>query len=216
MQLLESSTLRKVRNPFRPRVRVTDRSLKKQSEADIVARALQAISGTAGQKTFLEAMLNAFILGAERSGASREAILTQAEPWLIKQAEQSVPKILDTTRQAVNAKIDAASRAGLTPAEFQEQLQDSFAFSRDRALMVSRTSGAIAANVGEAEGWRVDGIEFVEIIDGTGDAACRHANGLKVEIAEYLRHPIAHPNCERTAKPLFERPSQVGTFRDER
>lgn len=152
------------------------------------------------------ALMQAFRYGATPAGSSGSTTSGNFDFAALKYAANHggdlITKIKETTRSAVSLELQRAIDDGLSPNEFQEKLQESFGFSRDRALMIARDQTVKAYNVGEATSWESSGTNFVRAIDGTSDPECKHANGLVVTIAEYKAKPNAHPNCVRSAEPL--------------
>lgn len=59
-------------------------------------------------------------------------------------------------------------------------------------------------NGAQAATYREGGISSVLIFDGLGDAECAEANGAIWTLDQYASDPIAHPNCVRTAGPVFK------------
>ena len=126
-----------------------------------------------------------------------------AASWAARRAGDLITRVDRTSRLAARASIAAGLEAGLTPREMSDSL-DAAIFGDERRLMIARTEAAIAYNQGEAERWFAEGIRFVRIVDGVGDAKCKRANGQVWSIERYMRNPTAHPNCERSAIALVD------------
>lgn len=73
----------------------------------------------------------------------------------------------------------------------------------DYADMLVRTKAALAHNAGSLNTLTDHGVEYVELLDGTGCGLTSHddpqaANGLVLPIGEAMRYPLAHPRCRRS------------------
>lgn len=153
----------------------------------------------------LEMLARIFLLGTAQGGPVDSQRFDQAAAlWAARRGAELVTAISERTRDRLRALTNRAIRENWTVHEFQEHIEEdrSGLFSRDRALMIARTETAFAFNQGEADRWLADGIEFVEILDGVEDEFCEHANGSVWTLEEYRAHPIAHPNCQRSAIPI--------------
>ena len=117
-----------------------------------------------------------------------------------------ITQIDDTTREFARATVQTAleANAGISAAELSRALQESRAFSPDRALMIARTESAIAVNHGAVIGYRAAGYDKVEVSDGDGDEDCAAVDGAIWTIEEAMANPIAHPNCTRSFSPYVE------------
>jgi hypothetical protein len=153
--------------------------------------------------------------------AGKAAAAAQGRPWnpddpflsafVTDYVGERIVSLEATTRDRVAALIRRVLDEGraLSPTDLGRVLQaavtDEFAeMARWRANMIARTETAIAANHGTVMGLRQADVDRVEVVDGTGDAACAAANGQVWTIEEALANPIEHPNCVRTFVPYLE------------
>ena len=70
-----------------------------------------------------------------------------------------------------------------------------------RAELISRTETGFALNGAQALGFRENGVESVEILDGTGDEGCADIAGSTQSVDWYDANPLEHPACTRSAVP---------------
>jgi phage portal protein BeeE len=134
-------------------------------------------------------------------------------------ADLTLPKILEfvrervgerikginaVTRDKVMAAVKTAVEDGLSPADLAKSLEESAAFSPERAEMISRTETGMAYNDSAVQTYRTLDVEHVQVIDGDGDAECSHADGATWTIDQALSSPLGHPNCVRDFIPVLE------------
>jgi hypothetical protein len=119
--------------------------------------------------------------------------------------------ITDSTRELLRADISAAIDEGLSPSQLADRLEESYAFSSDRAETIARTEIADAdiqgSLIGYAESGVVDGKELI-LSDSHGDPdECDDAADMGVVPLDDdfggLGDPPYHPNCECDVLPVL-------------
>jgi HK97 family phage portal protein len=134
-------------------------------------------------------------------------------------ADLTLPKILEfvrervgerikginrVTREKVQAAVKTAVEDGLSPADLAKSLEESAAFSTERAEVIARTETGMAYNDSAVQTYRTLDVTEVQVIDGDGDAECSHADGATWTIDQALSSPLGHPNCVRDFIPILE------------
>lgn len=157
---------------------------------------------TEAEKALLESLMRAFLGGTDVGGTERINLASLS--FAAEHGAELITDIDKTTTERANSLIQQGLEENWSVNELQLKLMDGEdgPFGRNRALMIARTETAFAQNQGEAARWLDDGVKHVEIVDGDGDEACAEANGAVWTIEDYLDHPIAHPNCGRSALPI--------------
>lgn len=105
---------------------------------------------------------------------------------------------LDTLQELVQGKLADAIEQGSSLGEFEASLRDVLTEdSRSRAALIARTESKNAYNNGAATNYREQGVEHVEIADGSGlGDICDEENGEVVSIDEFVaRSDARHPNA---------------------
>ena len=146
--------------------------------AYVKAKIETGISGLSEQKMRADAVAYAATRGAK----------------IARQIDADRAKMLE---DLYNRKV----KENLTENEYINALMDK-GYSATAARRYARTESAIVYNVAESETWMDVGVELVRITDGTGDKFCKFANGSVWTVEDYNAHPLAHPNCVRTADPV--------------
>lgn len=112
--------------------------------------------------------------------------------------------ISDSTRDMIQALIASGTDEGLTTDELSSAMQDSFAFSEERATMIARTETRLADSAGQMEAYVTSGVvEGTEWSTSQDDAVSEEC--LENEAAGVIplgevypsgdAAPPAHPNC---------------------
>jgi SPP1 gp7 family putative phage head morphogenesis protein len=125
---------------------------------------------------------------------------------LLKQSSQQIGGILDTTRDMVRSTIEEGIRAGDSPAQLGDRLQEAAAFGEYRAETVARTETATILNRAAIESYREYGVTHVTVMDGDDDEGCAAADGQVWTLEEAEANPIEHPNCVRDFAPIIGEP----------
>jgi SPP1 gp7 family putative phage head morphogenesis protein len=112
--------------------------------------------------------------------------------------------ITDSTREMIQTMTADAIDSGMSTDEFASMMEDSFAFSSERAEMIARTEMAMADTAGQLEGWKasevVQGTEWTTAEDDAVSDECQlNADAGVVPLGELYPSgdaaPPAHPNC---------------------
>lgn len=112
--------------------------------------------------------------------------------------------ISDSTREMIQALVASATDEGLTMDELSASLQDSFAFSEERAFMIARTETRLADSAGQMEAYVssgvVEGTEWSTSNDDLVSDECNeNADAGVVPLGELYPSgdaaPPSHPNC---------------------
>ena len=82
---------------------------------------------------------------------------------------------------------------------------------KGRADTIARTEIRTAQNQASAIRYEASGVQYVDILDGNDDDACKEANGSRWTVEYYRNNPISHPRCTRTATPVVERLGTEGS-----
>lgn len=110
----------------------------------------------------------------------------------------------DSTREMLRSDLVNYMNQGLTPAEIAAKLENSYAFSEYRSMMIARTETGFTWNRGAIKMYSETGIKLVYVTDGDYDKECERANG-QIWTAEYAEeHALSHPNCTRSFAPCLE------------
>lgn len=122
-------------------------------------------------------------------------------------------QILESTREMIARDVNAALREGLSPQELANRIEESAAFSEQRAIMVARTEMALADSAGTMEGFRaspdVVGKRWLTAQDDKVSEEClesEDAGAIKLEEGfppNGLTEPPNHPNCRCAIVPVF-------------
>jgi hypothetical protein len=109
-----------------------------------------------------------------------------------------------STRDMLRSDLTEMMDEGMTPAEIANALEENYAFSESRSLMIARTETGFAYNRGGLKMYDESGVKLVYVTDGDYDEDCRAANG-QVWTTEYASiNALQHPNCVRTFAPCLE------------
>jgi SPP1 gp7 family putative phage head morphogenesis protein len=120
--------------------------------------------------------------------------------------------ISDTTREMIQSMIADATDQGVSTDELASILEDSFAFSSDRAEMIARTEIAMADSAGQMQGYVesgvVEGTEWTTAEDDAVDEECTmNADAGVIPLGELYpsgdEAPPAHPNCRCALVPAL-------------
>ncbi len=163
-----------------------------------------AFNLTAEEKAAVNEWLTAlFDAGAEDSAelvgsgeASAVEFANTRAAALLTRGSGSTP--LDTLQEVVQSKLADAVEQGSSLGEFTNSLRE--VLSNDvpyRAALIARTESKNAYNHGAGENYREQGVERVEIADGSGMGdICDEENGEIVSIDEFIaRSDARHPNA---------------------
>jgi len=121
--------------------------------------------------------------------------------------------ISDTTRTILNSLINNAMVEGTDLNDLAQEIEESTAFSHDRAMMIARTETIIANNAGAMVGYRSarDDLGIVvkkEWLMGEGACPICEANAAQgpIDLDEDFESdddaPPAHPNCRCAIAPV--------------
>lgn len=112
--------------------------------------------------------------------------------------------ITDSTRDMIQGMVASGTDEGLTMDELAAQLEDSFAFSEERAMMIARTETAMADMAGQMNAYQesgvVEGTEWSTSNDDLVSEMCQaNADAGVVPLGQMYPSgdsaPPAHPNC---------------------
>lgn len=129
--------------------------------------------------------------------------------WMTRYVGERIVQLESVTKarvaDVIRDRFDQAradSLLELSRAVLEAVQQEYAGYDGWRASRIARTERAIAANHGAMFGYAQAGVQEVEVLDGTEDEECAHANGQIWTVASALANPIAHPNCQRAFAPL--------------
>lgn len=121
--------------------------------------------------------------------------------------------ITESTRDMLRTDIADALKEGWTNAELAQRLEDSYAFSAERAMVIARTETIRASNAGTLDGFKSSGVvlkkEWTTAEDDLVSEDCQE-NGdqgpidLDESFASGDDAPPAHPNCRCSIVGLTE------------
>lgn len=112
--------------------------------------------------------------------------------------------ITDSTREMIQSMVADATDQGLTTDELASMIEDSFAFSEERASMIARTEVAMANQAGQMIGYVESGVvagtEWTTAEDDlVSDDCVANAEAGVIPLGELYpsgdEAPPAHPNC---------------------
>lgn len=113
--------------------------------------------------------------------------------------------VSDTTKDDVQRLVDLATEQGWSPGQLAEQIRGMGEInSKSRAMLISRTEGGTAYNLGAVGSYRAAGLTHVDIMDGDKDEICASVNGTRQTLEWLDANPLGHPNCTRAALPVVE------------
>ena len=156
------------------------------------------------------AMEVGWALASEELGITDE--FSPADPLvrdILATAGQNVRGINEETRRQLVKALQVARDEGLSVPQLANLIRRLPAFSPSRAETVARTELAYADNQGAAARYEASGlVDEVDLIDGPDCGLRSHddpekAQGLRVSLATFKEHPIAHPNCVRSRSPVI-------------
>lgn len=118
----------------------------------------------------------------------------------------------DSTREMLRSDLVDMMDEGLTPAEIAANLEDNYAFSEYRSMMIARTETGFAWNRGALKMYSEAGVKLVYVTDGDYDESCRAANG-QIWTADYASiNALEHPNCTRCFSACLEPDAQPDEY----
>lgn len=151
-----------------------------------------------------------YTLGIEKAFDLEDPLVAQ----LLKLAGQNVKEIHSTTMQEIRAALQYGNANGwsidqlVRGDENQPGLRDIVDETyKGRARTIARTELGDAQNAATVSRYGDAGVKLVEILDGGGDdddEECQVANGQIWTLAYFNAHRLEHPNCTRTAAPVFD------------
>jgi SPP1 gp7 family putative phage head morphogenesis protein len=120
-------------------------------------------------------------------------------------------QITEGTRDGIRATVEQAMLEGWSNDKIAASLQDSYAFSDSRAMMIARTETQMAANSGALEGYKASGVvqgkEWITAEDDLVSEECQE-NADAGELALDAPFPSGddappvHPNCRCSIVPV--------------
>jgi SPP1 gp7 family putative phage head morphogenesis protein len=129
-----------------------------------------------------------------------------------EKAAKLVKGIEDSTRDSLNSSIREALEQGLSEDDLIEKLEQSYAFSPERAEVIARTEIARATVQGNVAGFKESGLVKGLVWNVTADdnlcPICEDNDGEEVELGESFpsgdEMPPAHPNCQCSVGPVLK------------
>ena len=125
----------------------------------------------------------------------------KAIEWAQKNAAEKITDIEQTTRSDIRDLVTEAMENGWSNDDLANKLEDSWAFSPERAEMIARTETAFADLKGNIELSKAAGVERVQWLasDGACDD-CEELNGEDAPVDGEFKDGTpadepAHPNC---------------------
>lgn len=134
---------------------------------------------------------------------------TKAIEYSEERAAELVTKVSDSTKEFLRSDITQALEGGLSNDDLADLLEDNYAFSADRAMVIARTETAYADVAGNlnayAESGLVDSKQWI-----TGEGCCDECQELDGEIVPLNEQFSAgvdaaplHPNCRCDILPIL-------------
>lgn len=182
-------------------------SVIEQIVQDGAAEALAQIGLVADADTLNQ--LNEYALQyAKERGAYLVGKRVQADGTVIDNpnAEYAID---DSTREMLRADVANAIEQGMSNDELADQIQDSYAFSTERAETIARTETAFADVAGNMASYKEAGVPSKQWIVGAGCCEeCEALSGETVALDEPFSSgddaPPAHPSCCCDVIPVFD------------
>ncbi len=122
--------------------------------------------------------------------------------WARQHAGELITQVSDSTREFVRAQVAQGLEEGWSTAQLKREILDGYTFSNDRALMISRTESATAANQGGLIAARGAGMAtktWLPVSDACEEICLPNADDGAIDIGEDFDSgddaPPAHPNC---------------------
>jgi SPP1 gp7 family putative phage head morphogenesis protein len=173
----------------------------------------------------LEAFMLEYIKSAADDGMAAASIQINATPapdalalandravkYATDRSAELVTMITDTTRDSLRSAIADSLEAGESTNQLAARLQDSYAFSDERAQVIARTEMARADIQGSLEGYRasgvVDGKQWVTanddlVSDDCNECAAEGVIALESNFTTGVQGPPNHPNCRCDVIPI--------------
>lgn len=179
-----------------------------------------AVENEAIIKMYLAAIDQVGAVAVQLPEAVGQGISWSLENPLVEQLRdtmaEKVTRVNQTTKDQIAKAVEEGMRRGYSipqiangvPTEEFPGVMGVFDQANEyRAEMIARSESAMAFNGAISLGYREAGTQWVEVMDGTMDAACAEANGAIWSIDDFEGDPIGHPNCTRTAVPSTQGPS---------
>lgn len=127
-----------------------------------------------------------------------------ANAYAEERSAELVTKLDDSTKNMLRSDLVSMMEEGLTPAEIAANLEENYAFSEYRSMMIARTETGFTWNRSTVKMYSESGVKMVYVHDGDYDEDCRAANG-QVWSADYASiNALGHPNCVRSFSPCLE------------
>lgn len=129
----------------------------------------------------------------------------RAITWADAHAAELVTEITDVTREQIRDVVTQGVASGASNDEIASTLEDAYAFSRERSMLIARTETSFAENRGTLEGWQatdlVTGKESLPDVDPCPICQANAAQGvipIDTDFQSGQPGPPYHPNCECT------------------
>ena len=202
--LLDSMVAPSVDDPFLPKtwfdVLVEDATPHLQSGAKV---GLQLGSTWIEEETSEAPM--PVVVAAGEDGANAWAESRAA--WLVGRGSDPSYRIDDLMRQAISTKVQQAVAEGWKVSRLQQELEDDFAFSPARALMIARTEKGNAARAGQMAIYTSAKVPFKEwlLADGACEKCRENAEvGIIPMDQPFPNGDSVHPNDRCGIRPKFK------------
>jgi hypothetical protein len=123
----------------------------------------------------------------------------------------------ETTRDYLRLSTTQAVEEGWSPARLRDAIEESGAFSEERAMMIARTELAMAHVEGNVAGWRQSGEvtgkrwilgDLHDVPDECDDAADEGVIDFEDDFGTGDFAPPAHPNCICDIEPVLAEPEE--------
>lgn len=119
-----------------------------------------------------------------------------------------VTGINETTRTGIAEIVAQGVDQGMGATELAQAIEAWSGWDEYRAEMIARTETATAYNSAALASYRDTGMEYVQVLDGDGDAICAPWADVVVAIGD-APDPLGHPNCTRDILPYLGSPDAV-------
>jgi hypothetical protein len=147
--------------------------------------------------------------GLEDLVGQGDQLVLDALDYAQTRAAELVTAIDETTQERLQQMIEEAVKENLSSAELADNINNSFAFSEERADMIARTELTDAWNTGLGKTLQDAGEPYVFVTDGDGCETCAAVADDPIwTVEEFLDNTSEHPHCEREGRPLTEEEAQ--------
>lgn len=129
---------------------------------------------------------------------------SRAEEWATNRAAELVTELTESTRDLLRGSILEAEEQGWSNEQLASELQENYAFSKQRAQTIARTELKAADSEGAIAGWRATGLKMKKEWVTSANDTCEICEGNEAQGPIDLEDTFesgddttpAHPNCQ--------------------